>query len=562
MVLAGKSRSVLEMLLTMEDKSSKELKKVDSNLGKVDKAAKKSSQGVKGINTQLLGMGVAVGGAIAGTAALVKGLYELGGRGAAVQQTTESYDGLLRKLDVAPDLIEKQRAAVRGTVDDMTLMAATQTLLAGTTDEVGKELAEATPKLLEIAKAANKLNPTLGDTAFLYESIATGIKRGSPLILDNLGLTIKLGEANERYAKSLGITVEELSSEQKTLALLNEVTEESGRLLLEQAGGVDSVTDAYAANQVMLKNLSDELAMKAAPAIGRVIERVNELLPPLLDWLEVHPGLQQALDDNIITLDEYEGLLAMFAGTTEQATDAQDYLDRAIARNNLQLQIAADRTGWAAGQNREYIETLEDEAVAVDKVAEGMKKFSAQLLFQQIQDQLDPDVALEVGLALGVIDDKTLLLNAALPGLIDHFDSTEDGMIDGAEAGQGFTDSLIDLFNAIDALPDYKRIEIEVDQTGDGIPAGISGDFGKKGKKGYGFGQHGLDMVVPQGFREPNNPFWVGASSGEEVSVTPRGQQKDRDNVIININNPQINSEIDVDNMARQVAEVIREKGK
>ena len=30
---------------------------------------------------------------------------------------------------------------------------------------------------LEIAKAANKLNPSLGDTAFLYESIATGIMR-------------------------------------------------------------------------------------------------------------------------------------------------------------------------------------------------------------------------------------------------------------------------------------------------------------------------------------------------------------------------------------------------
>ena len=77
----------------------------------------------------------------------------------------------------------------------MKLMSATSTLLAGTSGDLATALGNATPQLLEIAKAANKLNPSLGDTAFLYESIATGVKRASPMILDNLGLTIKIGNS-------------------------------------------------------------------------------------------------------------------------------------------------------------------------------------------------------------------------------------------------------------------------------------------------------------------------------------------------------------------------------
>jgi hypothetical protein len=68
---------------------------------------------------------------------------------------------------------------------------------------------------------------------------------------------------------------------------------------------------------------------------------------------------------------------------------------------------------------------------------------------------------------------------------------------------------------------------------------------------------------VPRGFQEPNKPFWIGTESGEHVSVTPKGQRPSSDvqPLTIQINNPQINSEIDIDNMARQVAEAIQEKG-
>ena len=54
-----------------------------------------------------------------------------------------------------------------------------------------------------------------------FNDIATGVGRASPLILDNLGLSLKLGAANEAMAAKLGKTVAELTDQEKKTAILN-----------------------------------------------------------------------------------------------------------------------------------------------------------------------------------------------------------------------------------------------------------------------------------------------------------------------------------------------------
>jgi len=188
---------------------------------------------------------------------LGKAIFEVGNAGAKVAQTKASFDGLGVSL-------EALRKASGGTVDDMTLMSATLTLMAGASGDLAAGLGEATPQLMEIAKAANKLNPTLGDTAFLYESISTGIKRGSPMILDNLGLVISQEKANKDYAAALGKTAAQLTDNEKKLALLNEVLAK-GDVLIQQAGGnTASAADGFDRFKASLGNYTD--AAKAAYA--------------------------------------------------------------------------------------------------------------------------------------------------------------------------------------------------------------------------------------------------------------------------------------------------------
>jgi hypothetical protein len=244
--------NTIEIILKGTDKASKEFDKVE-----------KSTKGLKDV---FLGLSSAAAG-IAGAGVIIKKALDLGREGAAIEQTGESFDFLMDKVKAAPDLMDQLTAASHGTISAFELQSSTMTLLAGAQGELATQLANATPRLLEIAKAANKLNPALGTTSFMYESIATGVKRAQPLILDNLGLTLKVGDANAAMAEKLGKTVKELTNEEKSLAILN-ATLEAGDTLVGQVGGTtDSATDAFDQLGVAVKEIADAVKKKLVPGL-------------------------------------------------------------------------------------------------------------------------------------------------------------------------------------------------------------------------------------------------------------------------------------------------------
>jgi hypothetical protein len=240
-------------------------------------------------------------------------------------------------------------------------------LTAGTSDELGSALAGAAPKLLEIAKASNKLNPALGDTAFLYDSISTGIKRASPLILDNLGIVVKVGEANKTYADQLGKTVAALTAEEKQMALLN-ATIAAGDTLISQVGGnVDSATDSYAQLEVGIANVTNELKILAAEGLGPVVGFLNEQVTQggLFEELErVTDSQEKAIEvGNILfrTYEDHAHINAIVAKAVEIAGDNHE-LSAAQLVEYAEAALLADQNaenlvrGYQAlvGETRDY----------------------------------------------------------------------------------------------------------------------------------------------------------------------------------------------------------------
>lgn len=120
-------------------------------------------------------------------------------------QQGQAFDGFLAKLqDVS-----------RATVATSKLIASSgRALLLGIP-------AEKIAELLEIARASAIVTGQTVSQAF--EDIAVGIGRTSPLILDNLGIVVKIGDANETFAKQLGKTVDQMTAQEKKTALLNAV---------------------------------------------------------------------------------------------------------------------------------------------------------------------------------------------------------------------------------------------------------------------------------------------------------------------------------------------------
>lgn len=106
-------------------------------------------------------------------------------------------------------------------------------------------------------------------TEDMFESIVLGTARSSRLILDNLGILVNAKEANERYAKSLGVQADALNDVQKKQAFVNEVLLQGNSLIAKapiadlavQLGTVDA----------QLNNIYDTVKLIAAEQVSDIL---------------------------------------------------------------------------------------------------------------------------------------------------------------------------------------------------------------------------------------------------------------------------------------------------
>lgn len=266
----------------------------------LEQAGKEAENFGKRLNSTLETINKSVVAAAAAGATFQKA-FELSKEGAEIIQLRDSFELMNEQVFMTPDLLDRMTSAVRGTIAETDLMRSLLTLTAGASNEAAQSYAAAIPQLLEIAKASNKLNPALGSTTELFDSLALGIKRGSPLILDNLGLTIKVGEANEKYAASIGKTTEQLTAEEKQMALLN-ATLEAGDQLIQQVGGnVESSADAWARLDVQVQESKEGLQQWLATGLLPVIEALSG---------GYGDQVEQMIDNNIATAKSFDELVA------------------------------------------------------------------------------------------------------------------------------------------------------------------------------------------------------------------------------------------------------------
>jgi hypothetical protein len=420
---------LLSILATFKDSASPELKKLGQSITGVEKAtdaAKPKAKSFGSSITALSGQFLVATQAAGQVVAAVKQMYEFAKVGAVVQQTEDSFDGLIDKLGVTPDLLDDLREASDGTISDMRLMSATTTLLAGAQGELASALADATPELLEIAKAANKLNPSLGDTAFLYESLATGIKRASPMILDNLGLTIKIGEANEKYAASIGKTVEQLTAEEQKLALLIE-TRRAGNVLIEQAGGAaGSATDDFARLEAATENLSNAFKKQLTPSVANFAEALADMLTERQTLEKLLRDETQAVLETSKSYDEYVSQANEVVAAHGFIYDSTGQLTEAMKEWNLQTgEEFLISTGKAVEgakilteQQYDLLASLDDMGPTVRRTGDNFGYYEEELYRVVAAEKIAEDAALKLEAAQLRINDALGDLATTMSGAV------------------------------------------------------------------------------------------------------------------------------------------------
>ena len=134
-------------------------------------------------------------------------------KGTQLAGIERSFETLARSIQQdSGEMLQALQTATRGMVSEFDLMqSANKAVLLGL--PVTKE------SLGELATAATALGKAMGqDATKSLDDLITALGRSSPLILDNLGLTVKVGEANEAYAEKLGKSADALTESEKKMA--------------------------------------------------------------------------------------------------------------------------------------------------------------------------------------------------------------------------------------------------------------------------------------------------------------------------------------------------------
>lgn len=231
---------------------------------------------------KIAGVLSAIGGpalaAAAGIAAVGAAFVALGVRGSTLIGLAESFDRLTASVGLTSTvMLGDLRRAAAGTIADFELMRQTNFALAGVAGtEFGKLFAESLPRLLEIARA--QARATGQDVNYLFNSLVVGVKRTSPLLIDNTGIVLKVGKVTAEYAASLGKTTEELTTQERQIALLNATLEAGGSAVAAVAGANETAADKMARVNATITNIFDTLGVAVQPAFAAVLDVLNMIL--------------------------------------------------------------------------------------------------------------------------------------------------------------------------------------------------------------------------------------------------------------------------------------------
>ena len=180
-------------------------------------------------------------------------------RGSEVERAATSFEKLTSAVGLSGDaMLEATRVGTKGLIADMDIMSAANKGLL-----LGLPLTET--GFGEMAAAATSLGQAMGqDATKSLDDLIIALGRSSPMILDNLGLTVKVGDANQKYAAQLGKSSTELTEAEKKQAFFNAAMD-AARIKTAQLGGVQ-VTAIDKTTQLTnrFQNWFDSLARGAA----------------------------------------------------------------------------------------------------------------------------------------------------------------------------------------------------------------------------------------------------------------------------------------------------------
>ena len=299
----AKAGKQMEFAFNGVDKAVKETGKSVTQATKKMGLLRKSISGASGALGMLKKVGkkafipFAIGAGLIGTAIMaLKTLIKMSTRATEIEVQSKAFANLMSThAVVAKDVLAKLKKVSKGTLDVYSIMqTASRAVLLGIP-------AYKLTELMEVARNASKAMGTEVSAAF--SDIALGIGRQSRLILDNLGIIVRVGVAYDKYANKIGVAADALTDYEKKLAFTEE-TLRMGKGIEDRGDDIEDFQDKIAQLNVMIKEFGYRMSfyVKAVVAsLHRVFEKLG-YIKDLKTLLEIKipaimtTGLTEATD--------------------------------------------------------------------------------------------------------------------------------------------------------------------------------------------------------------------------------------------------------------------------
>ena len=318
------------------------------------------------VNTKAVALGAAIGsfmGNIAWSA-----VNKLGAevsvfvqRGSQLGALQNSFERLARGANQSStEMLSALKDGTRGLVSEYDLMtSANKAMLLGlpvTTESMGT-----------MAKAATTLGKAMGlDATKSIDDLITALGRSSPMILDNLGLTVKVGEANEIYARKLGKTVDQLTDAEKKTAFYEEAMRKA-ELKTEQLGEqTKTLGEILNTTWVSFGNIVTRVASDLDVGIGAALSSLEQFKIFLAATLE--GGASNAI--------AFMAQMERAKNTIGTLTDQQKKWADGLKKLGDSNKYIAETLQVSQGTIDAYFASLNQGAEAQDKADDGARKLA------------------------------------------------------------------------------------------------------------------------------------------------------------------------------------------
>jgi hypothetical protein len=348
-------------------------------------------------------------------------------------------------------MLDAMQKASSGQISQNSLMlSANKAMLLGVADT-----SEEMSALMEVAAERGQAMGLSMEQAF--GDIVTGLGRVSPMILDNLGITINAEETYAAYAASIGVAADALSDAEKKQALVNAVMSEANGVVDANVNEFATLGAAYADLKIALGELASPAIIAGLSALSGAIAGLNEkiaensVIAAEKEFFSVGDDIARAA----------ESLQAANASLTDAIVNQGDVAAATSRITSLQTHIKFLGEEYNAVAKKTGAPLLDLDALAAGTVAFAEVAASAEDAGERIVNGM-------VRAAKGIDS-----LRASLGSALAEFSSGARSMMDRVTAlGDGRGGGKLDLLN--ESLADSKTIVGKVGESFSTATAGVS----------------------------------------------------------------------------------------